>query len=103
MNKINGSQIQNNITQNILEKAQSVLDGKEKSNLFASKVNDALKEVANTQVKAEEITKNYELGKETDLTKVIMQQQVASIAFQMTLNIRNKVLSSYKDIMNMPV
>tara|TARA_B100001778_G_C18288035_1_gene494040 strand:+ start:179 stop:490 length:312 start_codon:yes stop_codon:yes gene_type:complete len=103
MNKINGSQIQNNITQNILEKAQSVLDGKEKSNLFAAKVNDALKEVANTQVKAEEITKNYELGKETDLTKVIMQQQVASIAFQMTLNIRNKVLSSYKDIMNMPV
>ena len=40
---------------------------------------------------------------ETDLTKVIMQQQVANIAFQMTLNVRNKVLSSYKDIMNMPV
>ena len=49
------------------------------------------------------ITKDYELGKETDLTKVIMQQQISSIAFQMTLNVRNKVLSSYKDIMNMPV
>ena len=42
-------------------------------------------------------------GKETDLTKVVMQQQVANIAFQLTLNVRNKVLSSYKDIMNMPV
>ena len=30
-------------------------------------------------------------------------QQISSIAFQMTLNVRNKVLSSYKDIMNMPV
>ena len=53
--------------------------------------------------KANQITQDYELGKETDLTKVVMQQQVANIAFQLTLNVRNKVLSSYKDIMNMPV
>ena len=59
--------------------------------------------VAENQNKASEITKAYELGKETDLTKVIVQQQISSIAFQMTLNVRNKVLSSYKDIMNMPV
>ena len=56
-----------------------------------------------SQTKANQITKDYELGKETDLTKVVMQQQVANIAFQLTLNVRNKVLSSYKDIMNMPV
>ena len=103
MNKINSTNLQSNISQNILDKANEVLKGKDKSNLFSQKINDAIKEVANSQVKAEEITKNYELGKETDLTKVIMQQQVANIAFQMTLNVRNKVLSSYKDIMNMPV
>ena len=103
MNKINSTNLQSNISQNILDKANEVLKGKDKSNLFSQKINNALKEVANSQVKAEEITKNYELGKETDLTKVIMQQQVANIAFQMTLNVRNKVLSSYKDIMNMPV
>ncbi len=103
MNKISGTQVQNEIRQNILEKANSVLEGKQKSDVFSNKINQALEEVANSQTKAEEITKNYELGKETDLTKVIMQQQVANIAFQMTLNVRNKVLSSYKDIMNMPV
>ena len=103
MNKINSTNLQSNISQNILDKANEVLKGEDKSNLFSQKINDAIKEVANSQVKAEEITKNYELGKETDLTKVIMQQQVANIAFQMTLNVRNKVLSSYKDIMNMPV
>ena len=103
MNKINSTNFQSNISQNILDKANEVLKGKDKANLFSQKINNALKEVANSQVKAEEITKNYELGKETDLTKVIMQQQVANIAFQMTLNVRNKVLSSYKDIMNMPV
>ena len=31
----------------------------------------------------------------------MINQQMASIGFQMTLNVRNKVLSAYKDIMNM--
>ena len=70
---------------------------------FSKKMKEAINSVAESQNKAAQITKDYELGKETDLTKVIMQQQISNIAFQMTLNVRNKVLSSYKDIMNMPV
>ena len=89
--------------QNILEKANQAFSGGEKAEDFSKKINDAINSVADSQNKASEITKDYELGKETDLTKVIMQQQISSIAFQMTLNVRNKVLSSYKDIMNMPV
>ena len=98
---------QNNITslarQNILEKANQAFSGGERAENFSKKLNDALNSVAESQNNADKITKDYELGKETDLTKVIMQQQISSIAFQMTLNVRNKVLSSYKDIMNMPV
>ena len=103
MDNVNGVKIQKQLRENILEKANSVLNGKDKAGVFSEKINDAFKEVANSQLKAAKITKNYELGKETDLTKVIMTQQVANIAFQLTLNVRNKVLSSYKDIMNMPV
>jgi flagellar hook-basal body complex protein FliE len=98
---------QNNITslarQNILEKANQAFSGEERAEDFSKKLNDAFNSVAESQNNAAKITKDYELGKETDLTKVIMQQQISSIAFQMTLNVRNKVLSSYKDIMNMPV
>ena len=98
---------QNNITslarQNILEKADQAFSGGERVENFSKKLNDAFNSVAESQNNAAKITKDYELGKETDLTKVIMQQQISSIAFQMTLNVRNKVLSSYKDIMNMPV
>ena len=89
--------------QNILEKANQAFSNGERAEDFSKKINDAINSVADSQNKASEITKDYELGKETDLTKVIMQQQISSIAFQMTLNVRNKVLSSYKDIMNMPV
>ena len=102
MSKINGNIVQNNLRADILNKASKILDNKSSID-FGSKINDAIKEVADSQTKANQITKDYELGKETDLTKVVMQQQVANIAFQLTLNVRNKVLSSYKDIMNMPV
>ena len=102
MSKINGNVIQNNLRADVLNKASKVLDNKSSVD-FSLKIHDAIKEVADSQTKANQITKDYELGKETDLTKVVMQQQVANIAFQLTLNVRNKVLSSYKDIMNMPV
>ena len=102
MSKINGNIVQNNLRADVLDKASKILDNKSSID-FGSKINDAIKEVADSQTKANQITKDYELGKETDLTKVVMQQQVANIAFQLTLNVRNKVLSSYKDIMNMPV
>ena len=97
------SSLTNVARQNILEKANQAFSGGEKAEDFSKKISDALNSVAENQNKASEITKAYELGKENDLTKVIVQQQISSIAFQMTLNVRNKVLSSYKDIMNMPV
>jgi flagellar hook-basal body complex protein FliE len=49
------------------------------------------------------MTQNYELGKENDLAKVMVAQQVSSLGFQLALNFRNKALSAYKDILNMPV
>jgi len=102
MTKINGNIIQDNLRSEVLSKVSKVFENKQSVN-FGSKIHEALKEVAETQMKSTKITKDYELGKENDLTKVVMQQQVANIAFQLTLNVRNKVLASYKDIMNMPV
>ena len=77
--------------------------GTENSNDFGERITDAVRAVANAQTDAAEITKNYELGYENDLSKVMVQQQISSLGFQLTLNVRNKLLSAYKDIMNMPV
>ena len=70
---------------------------------FLENIKSAIQEVNDTQKQSAELTKNFELGLENDLTKVMIQQQLSSLGFQMTLNVRNKVLSAYKDIMNMPV
>tara|TARA_Y100000022_G_C13060247_1_gene288527 strand:+ start:76 stop:414 length:339 start_codon:yes stop_codon:yes gene_type:complete len=70
---------------------------------FLENIKAAIQDVSDTQKQSAELTKNFELGIENDLTKVMIQQQLSSLGFQMTLNVRNKVLSAYKDIMNMPV
>jgi flagellar hook-basal body complex protein FliE len=48
-------------------------------------------------------TEAYERGETTDITTVALMQQRASVSFEATLQIRNKLLSAYKDVMNMPV
>ena len=118
MNKINstGLNLINRLTENknnesivsknqIVEEKNNILKQNNllKENNFLQNVSDAINNVAKTQNESAEITKNYELGKEQDLTKVIVNQQISKLAFQLTLNVRNKVLSAYKDIMNMPV
>ena len=102
MTKINGNIIQDNLRTELLSKVSKVFENKQSVN-FGSKIHEALKEVAESQMKSNKITKDYELGKENDLTKVMINQQVSSLGFQLTLNIRNKVMTAYKDIMNMPV
>ena len=70
---------------------------------FGNQIKDALDSVANAQDNSKTLAQNFELGKEHDLTKVMVSQNISSLALQMTLNVRNKMLNAYKDIMNMPV
>ena len=62
---------------------------------FLESVKNAIDEVSDNQKSSAELTKNYELGLENDLTKVMINQQLAGLGFQMTLNVRNKVLTAY--------
>tara|TARA_B100001057_G_scaffold238720_1_gene238990 strand:+ start:402 stop:716 length:315 start_codon:yes stop_codon:yes gene_type:complete len=94
------------ITQNITKSSNVAFkEARANENLpsFQERLGDGLKNVAEAQNSAAEIAKNFELGTENDLAKVMVTQQVSSLAFQLTLNVRNKALSAYKDIMNMPV
>ena len=85
------------------EQAEVALGQDTNKTPFTDRLGDAIREVAVAQNAAANLTKSYELGIENDLSKVMVSQQVSSLGFQMTLNVRNKVLSAYKDIMNMPV
>ncbi len=70
---------------------------------FAETLDTALKGVNETQNQAAKLSESYERGETVDIAKVMLSRQQASVSFEATLQVRNKLLSAYKDIMSMPV
>jgi flagellar hook-basal body complex protein FliE len=70
---------------------------------FATAMKGALQSVNSLQSSAESATSAYEAGQTTDIAAVMLAREQASVGFQATLQVRNKLLSAYKDIMSMPV
>ncbi|MCJ2178254.1 flagellar hook-basal body complex protein FliE [Novosphingobium album (ex Hu et al. 2023)] len=70
---------------------------------FADTLKNALDGVKSVQAKAEGLTEAYQKGEVTDVAKVMLARQEAGVAFEATLQVRNKLLSAYQDIMRMGV
>lgn len=70
---------------------------------FAQTMTEALQVVSVQQGKASDLSAAYERGETNDIVAVMVERQKASIGFEATLQVRNKLLSAYRDIMNMPV
>tara|TARA_R110000772_G_scaffold31902_8_gene78417 strand:+ start:407 stop:769 length:363 start_codon:yes stop_codon:yes gene_type:complete len=70
---------------------------------FAAQLTDAIQEVNKLQATAESKTAAYQMGETNDVAAVMLSKHKASIGFESTLQVRNKLLSAYKDIMNMSV
>lgn len=77
--------------------------GAAKPGAFGTAMQSALAEVNALQAQASTATEAYERGETTDIAAVMLARQKASIGFEATLQVRNKLLSAYKDIMSMPV
>ena len=65
-------------------------------------VKNAVSEVNTLQQNSRALQSSYELG-QVPLTDVVLGMQKSSLAFEATLQVRNKVLKAYEDILNMPV
>lgn len=68
---------------------------------FVSTFKAQLETVNGLNARAGALTVAYERGEETDIVKVMLARQASAIGFEATLQVRNKLLSAYKDIMNM--
>jgi flagellar hook-basal body complex protein FliE len=73
------------------------------SGSFGRTLADAVRAVNDQQVKASAISESYERGDTNDIVQVMVERQKASLGFEATLQVRNKLLGAYRDIMNMPV
>lgn len=71
---------------------------------FASALKATLDQVSGAQHKAEDMAKRFALGDDSvNLSDVMINSQKANIAFQATIQVRNKLVSAYHEIMNMQV
>lgn len=71
---------------------------------FAAALRNSLDQVNASQKQAEVMGQKFALGDDSvNLSDVMIASQKAGISFQATIQVRNKLVSAYHDIMNMQV
>ena len=70
---------------------------------FTDSVKNVLSKVNEVQVQSSQLQEAYQRGEDIPLTDVVLGMQKSSLAFEATLQVRNKVLKAYEEILNMPV
>lgn len=99
----------NRIAQIYKSVAQQTADAssksKEKSSgkSFADVLKESIKEVNKLQLEADEALKALATGKEEDIQKVMVTLQKADVSLKLLMEVRNKALEAYQEIMRMQV
>lgn len=71
---------------------------------FMDALGEALAKADGAQVKSEKIAQAYQMGAEgVTLESSMVAMQEANVSLQFLVQVRNKLVSAYHDIMNMPV
>ncbi len=71
---------------------------------FAQVLQKSIEQVNQTQQQAETMAANFAAGNNTEnLHEVMLSLQKANISFQEMVQVRNKLVSAYHDVMNMQV
>lgn len=71
---------------------------------FGTVLKGALDQVNGTQQEAGRLAREFELGNPgTNLQDVMVSLQKANISFQTMVQVRNRLVAAYQDIMNMQV
>ncbi len=71
---------------------------------FSEMLSDAVNGVNSMQLHSKEQIKRFEMGDDSlSLADVMVAKEKSGIAFEATVQVRNKVMEAYKQIMNMPV
>ena len=70
---------------------------------FGQYMLDALSETNNLQHKADAMNAALAAGEVDDISQVVIAGQKAEIALQLTVQVRNKALSAYQELMRMQV
>lgn len=80
------------------------LQGNTSASQFSDMLSQAVNNVNGMQSESIAMQKSFDMGDPNlSLADVMISKEKAGIAFEATMQVRNKVLEAYKTIMNMPV
>jgi len=97
INAIHSLNLQNISKGDVLPKESSGID-------FYKLMQDQIGQVNSLQKNSASLADRFERGvDDVGLAEVMVAGQKSTVAFQALLQVRNKALSAYQDIMNMPV
>lgn len=70
---------------------------------FSEILDGALHHVSGLEHEADQMRTDYELGLSSDLVGTMIASEKASLSFQAVVQVRNRVVSAYETVFNMPV
>ena len=71
---------------------------------FSELLKQSIDKVNETQMEAKKITEAFQRGDpDVQMSEMMVAMQKSSVSFQAMLQVRNKLVSAYQEIMNMPV
>lgn len=78
-------------------------DSKGPKTSFIDHLKGAIEEVNQTQVAADKKATDLATGKETNIHDTMLASSQAELSFNLMVQVRNKALEAYQEIMRMPV
>lgn len=70
---------------------------------FGALLKQSIDAVNTTQQTSSSMSRAFEMGEDVSLAEVMIASQKADVSFQAMLQVRNKLVDAYKDVMNMPL
>ncbi len=71
---------------------------------FSTALKSSLDQVNQSQLQSQKLAERYEMGDSSvSLSDAMIALQKSSIAFQQTVQVRNKLVTAYQEIMNMGI
>lgn len=98
---MNISSIGNSLNTLGLNSTNKIEEGNDKS--FQNMLNDAISDVNNQQVEGYKSMEGIATGKVTNLQEAVQRIEEAELSMKLALEVKNKALNAYREIMKMQI
>ncbi|CUA80114.1 flagellar hook-basal body complex protein FliE [Anoxybacillus suryakundensis] len=82
---------------------QQAIKPAEAQRAFSQFLKEAIHEVNKQQIESDQLTTKLAKGENVDLHNVMIASQKASVSLQLAIEVRNKVIEAYQEVMRMQV